>query len=85
MNSSIEHIEHLDQVEPIEPIEPINKPKKIYDYKKYMAEYIKKHREDKIECPDCKKIYSIFNKSHHKKSVYHRKTIEYLNKKNETL
>jgi hypothetical protein len=52
--------------------------KKTFDYKTYNQNYINKHREDKIECPDCKKVYSIFNKSHHKKSAYHIKISEYL-------
>jgi hypothetical protein len=52
--------------------------KKVYDYKKYNDNYINKHRDEKIECPDCKKVYSIFNKSHHKNSVYHKKITEYL-------
>lgn len=57
-----------------------DKPKKIYDYKKYNDAYFLKNRDVKIICDECKKVYSFFNKSHHKNSVYHRKTIEYLNK-----
>lgn len=52
--------------------------KKPFDHKKYNEDYFNKHRDDKIECPDCKKVYSIFNKSHHKNSVYHKKITEYL-------
>lgn len=52
--------------------------KKVYDYKIYNQNYYNNHRDDKIECPDCKKVYSVFNKAHHKKSAYHIKISEYL-------
>jgi hypothetical protein len=58
--------------------------KKVYDYNTYNKNYYDKNRDNKIECPDCKKVYSVFNKAHHKKSAYHRKITEYLEKnKNE--
>lgn len=58
--------------------------KKVYDYKIYNQNYYNKNRDNKIECPDCKKVYSVFNKAHHKKSDYHRKISDYLKqKKNE--
>ena len=52
--------------------------KKVFDYKTYNENYYNKNKDNKIECPDCKKIYSFFNKSHHKNSVYHKKITEYL-------
>jgi effector-binding domain-containing protein len=68
MNSEIVEDIKIDQ----------SKKKYSYDTKKYMDTYIEKHRDDKIKCPDCGKIYSIFNKSHHKKSVYHLKITNYI-------
>jgi uncharacterized OB-fold protein len=59
------------------------KPKKIYDNKKYMDTYFQKHKDDKIICSECGKVYSYFNKSHHQKSVYHNKITEFLKSKNE--
>jgi hypothetical protein len=52
-----------------------------YNNKKNMDAYVQKHRGEKIICIECGKVYSIFNKSHHKKSVYHNKITEYLKQK----
>ena len=58
--------------------ESIKVKSKNYDY---MRIYVEKHKNDKNKCDDCGKFYSIFNKSHHMKSKYHKDTIEMLKNK----
>jgi hypothetical protein len=69
-----------------------NKPKikKVYAYDKerknlLMRQYFEKNKDEKRECPDCGKYYSIFNSSHHKKSKYHNDIIKFLQKKNKII
>jgi hypothetical protein len=70
----------MENTQPI--INDIKQKKKYnYDVKKYTDAFFERHREDKIQCEDCGKIYSIFNKSHHKKSVYHLKITNYIKEK----
>lgn len=74
MNSEIEQND--------QNINDIKQKKKYqYDAKKYSDAFFERHRDDKVECPDCGKIYSYFNQSHHKKSVYHTKIMNYLKEK----
>jgi hypothetical protein len=57
-----------------------SKPKKVYDTKKYVRDFIERHKNEKFTCDVCLKSVSIFNKSHHYKSKYHNGVVNILEK-----
>ena len=60
--------------------------KKVYDTKKYVRDFIERHKNEKFTCETCLKSVSIFNKSHHYNSKYHKGVIAVLeNQKNKSI
>jgi hypothetical protein len=73
------------EMENTQPIINDIKQKKTYEYEKYkekkqekMKEYFKNNKDIRIECDICKKKYSIFNQSHHRKSQHHLLVLQIL-------